>query len=185
LVELAGIYEIDVDYTSINDPSVVPSDHASFRRFGYPAILLTETPITPGGDFPNPLYRTTGDTANRLDPDLLHGNTLLTTAAALYLARIYTQGTISEPYPYGKVIAYPNPAYVGIDDKVTFGDILPPFTVEVFNLVGEEVFRYDGENQITCGWNLHCEGKPVAAGVYIYRVVSRRGVETGKLAVLK
>ncbi|MCP4229211.1 MAG: T9SS type A sorting domain-containing protein, partial [bacterium] len=90
-----------------------------------------------------------------------------------------------EPYPYGNAIAYPNPARVGYDKKVTFGDILPPFTVEVHNLAGDRVFRFEGENRIFCEWDLYCSGKPVAAGIYIYRVVSPRGVETGKLAVLK
>ncbi|MCP4231091.1 MAG: M28 family peptidase, partial [bacterium] len=112
IAELAAIYEIDIDYTSVNDPTVALSDHAAFRKFGYPALLFTEAPITQYGDFPNPLYRTAGDTVNKLEPDLLYGNTLLTTTAALYLARIYTQCTISQPYPYGNAIAYPNPARV-------------------------------------------------------------------------
>ena len=185
IIDLAGIYEIDVDYSAINDPDVVCSDYAAFRTVDYPAVLLTEALIVPYGDFPNPLYRTTGDLSGSLQRDLLYRNTLLTTAAALHLARIYTQGTVSEPYPYGAVIVYPNPAHPGRGDTVTFGDILPPFTVEVFNLSGDRVFYEEGEGRITSTWNLRCGGEAVAAGIYIYRILSPNGSETGKLAVLK
>jgi len=182
---LADIYGIDVDYSSVNDPAVVCSDFAAFRAADYPAVLMTEAPIAPYGDFPNPLYRTAGDVSGNLNQDLLYRNTLFYDRRPLYLARIYTQGTISEPYPYGAAKAYPNPAYPGRGDSVTFGDILPPFTVEVYNLSGDRVFYEEGEGRITCTWDLRCKGDMVAAGVYIFRIVSPNGVETGKLAVLK
>ncbi len=185
ILDLADIYEIDVDYSLVNDPAVVCSDHAAFRSVGYPALLLTEAAIAPYGDFPNPVYRTTEDTSGYIQQDLLYRNTLLITAAALHLARIYTQGTISEPYPYGAARAYPNPAYPARGDTVTFGDILPPFTVEVFNLSGDRVFYDEVEGGITCTWDLGRKGETVAAGIYLYRVFSPNGIETGKLAVLK
>jgi hypothetical protein len=57
---------IDLPVYSINAPSMIPgvdfSDHRNFWRYGYPAVMVTDTAF-----YRNQAYHTHGDTADRLN----------------------------------------------------------------------------------------------------------------------
>ncbi len=57
---------IDLPVYSINAPAFVPgidfSDHSNFWKYGYPAVMVTDTAF-----YRNDAYHTTNDTAERLD----------------------------------------------------------------------------------------------------------------------
>jgi len=85
--------------------------------------------------------------------------------------------------PLSKVIVYPNPAR----EQVTFGHLPPSIKVRIFNVVGEEVYEYEGPtNNGKWIWQLqNISGEKVVSGIYIYVISAGGDKKVGKIGVVK
>jgi len=117
-------------------------------------------------------YYQNGDEFINIDT-LLMNDSLLTTGIADH-----------QPTAGIKVGAYPNP----FQDKVTLGFELKQasfVSVVVYNAFGQEVATlyngYEKAGWTTHDWDTKNSGKPIAPGLYIYKVMVDNKVHTGKL----
>ncbi len=79
-------YSIGLNLTDMIDPGVVYSDHASFWRQGYHAMMGIET------IFNTPNYHSPTDTIDKLNMDLVHKTTQAAVAVLAKMAGIHTPG---------------------------------------------------------------------------------------------
>jgi photosystem II stability/assembly factor-like uncharacterized protein len=104
-VEFADLYVPALRVNKVIDPLMVLSDHASFWKAGYQAVLGTES-----ADVPYPYYHTTGDTLGNLDKPFATDVARLGLALVAGLARPDTTGPgpdLSRPVSIAG--SFPNP----------------------------------------------------------------------------
>jgi photosystem II stability/assembly factor-like uncharacterized protein len=170
VVDCARTYVPSLEAKKIIDPAMVYSDHASFWKAGYYAVLGVEDI-----DTPYPYYHTTADTLGNLDEAFATDVVRMGVAAVAHLARPDT--TSPEPKPRAEiriVATQPNPfsAEIGIRFSIsTDGEV----ETTVVDVGGRRVKRLTsgpllaGKHTVT--WNGRDErGKPAAPGIYFVRV---------------
>ncbi|MGD8717957.1 MAG: M28 family peptidase [Candidatus Zixiibacteriota bacterium] len=179
------IYDWDADWVS---------DDWSFINAGYPAIGVIEGDVGEGGGQEYPWYHTTEDTLDKIQPEFGARCARDLAAMAAHLAGV--AGTFPDPpgpggaaVPFARAFAvYPNPyCYASADSAVAFVGLKTPAQVEIYDLAGRRVARWDvaaGTDEYS--WRpATAGGGALAAGVYLYHVSGEGQEETGKIAILK
>lgn len=87
-----------------------------------------------------------------------------------------------------KVFTYPNPYRVGLDyDGITFANLTPRAEIQIMTLQGyplRTLYENNGDGGVT--WDVRDDhGRPLASGIYLYRVVSGKMMKIGKLAIVR
>ncbi len=86
-----------------------------------------------------------------------------------------------------RVFVYPNPVREGIDASLVFANLTRKATVQVFDFSGRPVVTLketDSDGGVC--WDLRdSRGRPVPAGIYLYRVSNQKESKWGKLAVVR
>ena len=174
----------------------VASDHASFWRHGFPAVLIAEDYVgTPGdpddpGDF-NPYLHTLADRASALDP-LYHAAIARAAVAALALAA----GPIEEfepppPHPGSLLAAAPPAPNPGRSFRIDYTlSATTSVRFEVYDAAGRSLWveRWDdreaGAQSVT--WPARGrDGQAVASGVYFYRLGAGGDEAKGRMVVTR
>jgi hypothetical protein len=170
------------------------SDHYYFWAYGYAAMAAIEGRIGPGGGTMYPWYHTTEDTLDKLHPDLAVRFARDYGAMFAHLAGARLTGIEEGPgharggVPRSRtaVNVYPNPYRYGAA-ALRFEGVSSPATVTVYDLAGRRVASWEvAAGTDSCTWEpAAADGGPLAAGVYIYRLVGREQEETGKIAITR
>ncbi len=169
-----------------------PGDHCSFWEADYEAVGVFEGGPGPKPDLVYPYYHTSDDTLDKLTLPLATRVAKAAAAAAAHLARSEYIGVrdpavaakgVPRPRPPFRV--FPNPYNYGSAAGVTFDGISSPATLTVFDASGRKVAHGDvaagRENFV---WRPGHDGRPLAPGLYIYRVAGNDQLEAGKLVII-
>jgi hypothetical protein len=188
---VAGLYGQNLIYDWDDD---WVSDDWSFINAGYPAMGVIEGDVGEGGGQEYPWYHTTEDTLDKIQPEFGARCARDLAAMAAHLAGV--AGTFPDPpgpgaatEPFARPFAvYPNPyCYASADSAVAFVGLKTPAQVEIYDLAGRRVARWDvaaGADEYS--WRpATAGGGALAAGIYLYHVSGDGQEETGKIAVLK
>jgi len=170
------------------------SDHYYFWAYGYAAMAAIEGEIGPGGGTDYPYYHTTQDTVDKLHPDLAVRFVRDYAAMFAHLAGARMTGIEEGPgharggVPRSRtaVNVYPNPYRCGAA-ALRFEGVSSPATVTVYDIAGRRVASWEVlAGADSCSWEpASADGRPLAAGVYLYRLVGQEQEETGKIAITR
>jgi photosystem II stability/assembly factor-like uncharacterized protein len=184
-LDCAHAYVRSLATLKIIDETSVLSDHASFWKAGYHAILGTEDE-----DLSYPYYHTTGDTLGNLTKTFTAKVVKMAVATVAELARPDTTLSILGPGEEVSVIAaYPNP----FTARTTISFVLSSragVKVTVFNVEGRVVDRLLEEalpaGRCEVKWDgTGREGAPVSPGIYFIKVQTGRRTAAAKIVVLR
>ncbi len=163
------------------DPFFVLSDHAPFWGLGIPALCSIESLDVRGE---NPYYHSPQDIQQWLNAEQMLGACRVAGATIGELAQ---PGDSPLPSTLAELKVYPNPFRPSAGQQlVTFENVPPGSTVEIYDLAGNRVARlaYSDGYRITWAGN-NDAGNRLATGVYLYRVNAPTGPKkTGKLAII-
>jgi hypothetical protein len=160
-------------------PADVPySDHESYQKFGFPAILLMENDRPWNDDSPNylknPYYHTEADTIGTLNFSLIHNVTKTALSNVAYLS-IGELSAIEEnsgeilPITF-KAKAFPNP--FNAQTQIQFELFKPQqLSISLYNLLGQEIVSLETDTRFNSGqhtikWDAH----NFSSGIYICRI---------------
>jgi photosystem II stability/assembly factor-like uncharacterized protein len=181
--ECAGIYAPGLAVKRIIDPAMILSDHGSFWKAGYYAILGIED-----RDLHYPFYHTTGDTLGNLNQAFTTDVVRMAVGTVAHLARPDTSTSGPNP-PTGLriVTALPNPFRSEIE--ITFvpgesGDV----EASVVDVRGRRVKTIAGTWVLGKGYVARWDGldegmEPAAPGIY-FAVVGQAGHHVAAKVVL-
>lgn len=188
VAQLCQLYQIGLNPVLVF-PGNQGSDHASFNRQKYPAIMLIEYHFAV-----NPVNHTSLDRIDRLNLNYFHRQTQLAVATIAFLAGVSPPSSIGA----GKNIAaafclepnYPNP----FNPSTTLRYGLPEVahvTLVVYNTLGEKVADLT-EGEMTAGYHeVKWEATGLASGIYFARLTVTGGLgqilahQTAKLVLMK
>jgi hypothetical protein len=171
--ECAGVYVPGLEVKELIDPTMVLSDHGSFWKAGYHALLGMED-----RDIQYPFYHTTGDTLGNLNQAFTTDVVRMAVAAVAHLAGPDTSS--SGPHaPSGLTIkaALPNPFRSKVE--ITFIPArVGPLKATIVDVRGRKVRSLESAWIQGVGWVATWRGRnqrdePVGAGVYF--VVAEQG----------
>jgi photosystem II stability/assembly factor-like uncharacterized protein len=167
-------------------------DHCSFWETEYEAVGLFEGGPGTKPNLVYPYYRTPDDTLDKLSIPLATRAAKAAAATVGHLARSEYIGVRDpavaardEPRTRRPFRVFPNPYNYASGAGITFDGISSPATVTVFDVAGRKV----GRSGVAAGresfvWRPGHDGRPLAPGLYIYRVAGNDQLEVGKLVVI-
>ena len=170
-------------------PGIGSSDHASFDRQNYPAIVLTEYHFTV-----NPVYHTSLDRIDRLTLDYFHRQVKLAVATIAFLAGVSPPSSVPAPKNVAAAFClepnYPNP----FNPSTTLRYGLPEAALVrlvVYNALGQEVADL-AEGEMAAGYHeVKWKAAGLASGIYFARLTVTGGLgqilstQTAKLVLMK
>ncbi|MGD8717958.1 MAG: M20/M25/M40 family metallo-hydrolase [Candidatus Zixiibacteriota bacterium] len=172
------------------------SDDWPFADVGYPALGVIEGEVGEGGSQGYPWYHTTEDTLDKIQPEFGARCARDLAATVAHLAGV--SDTLFEPTPPGHeavgpfaraFAVYPNPyCYASTASAgVTFVGLKTPAKVEVYDLAGRRVARWDvAAGTDECAWCPAGSGEgALAPGVYVYRVEGVEQEKSGKIVIAR
>jgi Zn-dependent M28 family amino/carboxypeptidase len=182
VVGYAQAYSINVTPVPQN-PGTGASDHASFWRSGYQAVLLIEEYY--GADF-NPYYHQPTDSLLHFNPGYYEEAAKLGIAATADLAGITEISTDLSPHPTERtpprMEVYPSP--FGTNVTIRYGvNVDGPATVVAFDLLGRTVAVLVDEWRNSGTHTTEWEAGHLPPGIYILRL--KTGDSTALLPVVR
>ena len=174
-------------------PDVTYSDHDSYQRYGYPAILLMENDAPWNNDLPhytsNGNYHTTNDKIETVNMSLLKKVTQLGLATAAELTVDRSVTTIfaqTEQTITGNILdIYPNP--FNAVSKIRYSLQNPDhIRIRIFDVRGLEIIRladnfYPAGSYETSWDGKNIRGNEVASGMYLLSLETSHEILTKKL----
>ena len=183
--QCAGIYVPSLEVKKLIDPTMVLSDHGSFWKAGYYALLGIED-----RDLQYPFYHTTGDTLGNLNQVFTTDVVRMAVGAVAHLARPDT--TLNEPTTPLELrvkTALPNPFRSGIE--ITFvpaqyGDV----ETSIVDVMGRRVktLKYTWVREggyVATWWGRNDRDERAAAGIYFVVLEQGEHRVATKIVLLK
>ncbi len=170
----------------IYNPGTSASDHSSFWRYGYSALVFSEAFW--GGDF-NPFYQTSYDRRVHFNLGFFHALSKLVIATTAYLS-LYDFPThlkdqeATGPSDFALEQNYPNP----FNPITTIGYALPHWlnvNLAVYNTLGQQVAALVNGDQEAGYHEVKFDARDLSSGVYFYRLKAGDFVATKKLLYIR
>ena len=86
------------------------------------------------------------------------------------------------------IIAAPVPWRASVNEKISFTNLPESCSLEIYNIMGEPVFKMQGINSDTFDWDVKNNAKrEISAGLYVFYVKNQSGddVSSGKLIIIR
>jgi hypothetical protein len=185
VLQLESLYSLGLS-PIIYNPGTSASDHSSFWRYGYSALVFSEAFW--GGDF-NPFYQTSNDRRVHFNLGFFHALSKLVIATTAYIS-LYDFPTHLEDQeptsPSGFTLGqnYPNP----FNPITTIVYALPHranVNLAVYNSLGQQAATLVNEDQEAGYREAKFDAQDLSSGVYFYRLKAGDFVATKKLLILR
>jgi hypothetical protein len=170
----------------IYNPGTAESDHGSFWKYGYSALVFSEAFY--GGDF-NPFYQRSDDKIVHFNLAYFHMLSKLAVATISYLA-INSIPDALEDHEHNSLLNfslfqnYPNP--FNPSTKIQFQIPNSQFTtLKVYNILGKEVSTLVSKKLNQGNHTYTFDGTTLASGIYYYQLVAGEYREVKKMILLK
>jgi len=164
-------------------PGSNASDHASFWRYSYPAVLLIESM----GDF-NPYYHKVTDEISRINKPYFERLSKLAIAVTAASAVPVSGTSVKQALPNTFALQqnYPNP--FNPTTIISYQVSSPSFiTLKIFDSLGNEVETLvnDYKQPGTYSSTFNTQNKSLTSGIYFYTLRSGNNVQTNKMVLVK
>lgn len=191
LVGVGGLYGNNLIYDHYE---FYGSDQTPFWSVGYPAIGAIEGAVGVGGVLSYPYYHTAYDLLENCHPAL--GARFARDYAATFAHLAGVGPVFGQPGPpvarvprkRSAFSVFPNPYHYGSSTSpgVNFVGLAPPATIEFFDLTGRLVAVVpvnEPWREEFCWRPAANDHRPLAPGLYVYRVKGEGQLETGRLVI--
>jgi hypothetical protein len=181
--DLDSVYNISLN-PIIYNPGTTASDHASFWKNNYSAIMIIEAYY--GGDF-NTYYHSSNNRINKLNLAYFHKLSKLSVAGIIYFAfskltnikdadklspEIYLMQNYPNPFNPTTTINYQIPKQVHV-------------TLKIFDVLGREVATLVNKSEEAGYKSVTFDANKLPSGVYFYRLQTDTFVQTNKMLLMK
>jgi photosystem II stability/assembly factor-like uncharacterized protein len=183
--DCAAIYVPSLEVKRLTDPTMVLSDHGSFWKAGYYALLGIED-----RDLRYPFYHTTGDTIGNLDQAFATDVVRMAVAAAAHLAKPDTTAPIpGSPLRLEVKAALPNPFRSEIEitfSPADYGDV----DVSIVDVMGRKVKSLEygwvrGKGFVAVWQGRNEQDDRVAPGIYFVVLGQGEHLAASKVVLLR
>ncbi|MEW6702139.1 MAG: M28 family peptidase, partial [Bacteroidota bacterium] len=186
-----NLYAIGLKTSKIN-PGTTRSDHASFWKYNYSAVLLIES----FNDF-NPFYHTSSDNIQNINKNFFEKNAKLGigSLAKSAGASINTSVIPEKPTLFYLYQNYPNPFNPSTVINYTIGGSQPSvrlwlISLKIFDLLGREIATLVNEEKpagkYQISWNGEDNfGNKVSSGIYFYVLYAGDYVSARKMVLVR